>query len=80
MLQDFNIFFGALGVHKFVLGRYNNAGIIMLLVGDWPAVSSPCGLATGVMSLIGLIEGVIYLTKTPDEFRETDLDHQQEWF
>ena len=72
------IFFGALGVHKFVLG-YNNAGIIMLLVG-LAGGAITCGIATGVMSLIGLIEGVIYLTKTPDEFREIYLDHQQEWF
>ena len=72
------IFFVALGVHKFVLG-YNNAGIIMLLVG-LAGGAITCGIATGVMSLIGLIEGVIYLTKTLDEFREIDLDHQQEWF
>lgn len=72
------IFFGAFGVHKFVLG-YNNAGIIMLLVG-LAGGAITCGIATGVVSLIGLIEGIIYLTKTPDEFREIYLDQRQEWF
>ena len=73
------IFFGALGVHKFVLGYYN-AGIIIMLLVRLAGGAIPCGIAAGVMLLIGLIEGVIYLTKTPDEFRETYLDHQQEWF
>ena len=66
-------------MHKFVLGYYNAGIIIMLLVG-LAGGAITCGIAAGVMSLIGLIEGVIYLTKTPDEFREIDLDHQPEWF
>ena len=54
------IFFGALGVHKFVLG-YNNAGIIMLIVGVAGGAIT-CGIAAGLMSLIGLIEGAVSYT------------------
>ena len=39
-----------------------------------------CGAASFVMGVIGLIEGVIYLTKTPAEFRELYLDGQKAWF
>ena len=39
-----------------------------------------CGVATGVMSIIGLIEGIVYLTKTTDEFRESYLEQQKPWF
>ena len=51
------IFLGGLGVHKFYLG-YMKAGIINLIL------TFVCGIG----SLIGLIEGIIYLTKSDDEF------------
>ena len=72
------IFLGSFGIHKFVLG-YNNAGIIMLVVSLAGGVVT-CGIATGVMSIIGLIEGVIYLTKSTDEFRQLYLDQEKPWF
>ena len=72
------IFLGSLGIHKFVLG-YNNAGIIMLVVSLAGGVVT-CGVGTGVMSVIGMIEGIIYLTKSTDEFREMYLEQQKAWF
>jgi len=33
-----------------------------------------------VMQVIGIIEGVIYLTKTPEEFRDIYLDGDKDWF
>ena len=72
------IFFGAFGVHKFVLG-YQNPGIIMLAISIGGGIVT-CGAATGVMSIIGLIEGIIYLTKTPEEFREMYIDNEKAWF
>lgn len=72
------IFFGGLGIHKFILG-YNNAGIIMLVVSLAGSIPT-CGAAYLVMQVIGLIEGIIYLTKTPEEFRATYLDQQKPWF
>jgi TM2 domain-containing membrane protein YozV len=72
------VFLGSFGVHKFVLG-YNNAGIIMLAVSIGGGVVT-CGVASFVMGVIGLIEGIIYLTKTTEEFRELYIDAQKQWF
>lgn len=68
------IFLGAFGIHKFVLG-YTTAGVIMLVV-----TVVTCGFGGFVMGVIGLIEGIIYLTKTPEEFQSTYLDGGKEWF
>jgi TM2 domain-containing membrane protein YozV len=72
------VFLGSFGVHKFVLG-FNNAGIIMLVVSLAGGVVT-CGVASFVMGVIGLIEGIIYLTKTPEEFRELYIEAQKQWF
>ena len=68
------ILLGGLGVHKFVLG-YNTAGIIMLAI---TLVS--CGFAAPVMHVIGLVEGIIYLTKTDEEFYRTYVTQKRDWF
>jgi TM2 domain-containing membrane protein YozV len=68
------IFLGFLGIHKFVLG-YTTAGVIMLVV-----TLVTCGLGGFVMGIIGLIEGIIYLTKTPEEFQALYIDGRKEWF
>ncbi|MEN9861944.1 MAG: TM2 domain-containing protein [Vulcanococcus sp.] len=68
------IFLGSFGIHKFVLG-YTKAGLIMLLV-----TVLTCGVAGFVMGLIGVIEGIIYLTQTPQEFKATYLEGRKEWF
>jgi len=68
------IFLGSFGVHKFVLG-YNTAGLIMLLV-----TVLTCGIAGFVMGVIGIIEGIIYLTKTPEEFESIYIQTSKEWF
>jgi hypothetical protein len=39
-----------------------------------------CGLASFVMGVIGLIEGIIYLTKTTAEFEAEYLDAEKDWF
>ncbi len=72
------IFLGAFGIHKFILG-YQKEGIIMLLVtvlGSFPTL----GLAGGVMGLIGLIEGILYLTKSDAEFARVYGSGQKGWF
>jgi TM2 domain-containing membrane protein YozV len=68
------IFLGALGIHKFVLG-YTKPGLIMLLV-----TVLTCGFGGSVMGVIGLIEGIIYLTKSPEEFQAQYIDATREWF
>ena len=39
-----------------------------------------CGAASFVMGVIGLIEGIIYLQKTPEEFQALYVDGRKEWF
>jgi TM2 domain-containing membrane protein YozV len=72
------IFLGAFGIHKFVLG-YTKPGLIMLLISLVGGVVS-CGVASFVIGVIGLIEGIIYLTKTPEEFQALYIDGRKEWF
>lgn len=72
------IFLGSFGVHKFILG-YTTPGVIMLVISLAGGVVT-CGIASFVMGVIGLIEGIIYLTKTNDEFRNLYVDGVKEWF
>ena len=72
------IFLGAFGVHKFILG-YTKPAVIMLVVSLAGGVVT-CGLASFVIGVIGLIEGIIYLTKTDAQFQAQYLDGQQDWF
>lgn len=64
------ILLGGLGVHKFVLG-YTTEGIIMLI-----ACLPTCGL-TGI---VGLVEGIIYLTKSDEDFVATYVQNKKGWF
>ena len=68
------ILLGALGIHKFVLG-FTTAGVIMLLV-----TVLTCGIGGSVMGVIGLVEGIIYLTKTEEEFHQSYMIEKKEWF
>ena len=72
------IVLGSLGVHKFVLGL-TTPGIIMLLVTI--VLGAPtCGAGISVMALIGIIEGIIYLTKTDEEFHQIYEVERKSWF
>ena len=71
------ILLGALGIHKFLLG-YTKEGIIMLLVTILGAVLM--GLGPALMGLFGIIEGIIYLTKSDDEFVSTYVSGRKGWF
>ena len=64
------IFLGGLGIHKFVLG-YNKEGILNIV-----ATVVTCGAG----SIIGLIEGIIYLTKSDQEFVDTYVNNKKGWF
>ena len=65
----FAILLGVFGIHKFYLG-YTKEGIIHLLL----------GLLCGIGGLIGLIEGIIYLTKSDEEFYQTYQVGRKPWF
>lgn len=64
------ILLGGFGIHKFYLG-YTKAGIIQIIV---------TLITCGVGSIIGLIEGVLYLVKTDEEFDQMYVHNQKEWF
>ncbi|PWT80088.1 MAG: hypothetical protein C5B44_05875 [Acidobacteria bacterium] len=68
------ILLGSLGVHKFILG-YTTEGLIMLLV-----TVLTCGIGAMVTSIIGIVEGIIYLTKSDEDFVRTYLQSKKGWF
>lgn len=68
------ILLGCLGIHKFILG-YTGAGIVMLLL----SVLS-CGIFAPVIGIIGLIEGIIYLTQSEEEFYRRYIAGRRAWF
>ncbi|MBR0412506.1 MAG: TM2 domain-containing protein [Eubacterium sp.] len=68
------IFLGVFGVHKFYLG-YTTSAIIMLLVSLFTF-----GIGATVMGIIGIIEGIIYLTKNDAEFYNTYVVNEKQWF
>jgi TM2 domain-containing membrane protein YozV len=71
------IVLGAFGVHKFILG-YQNEGIIMCVIGVLGYFL--CGIPTLVIAVIGLIEGITYLTKTDEEFERIYIVGRKPWF
>ena len=68
------ILLGALGIHKFYLG-YTKEGVIMLLVSVLTI-----GLAAWAVGIIALIEGILYLTKTDEDFAATYVTGRKGWF
>jgi TM2 domain-containing membrane protein YozV len=68
------IVLGSLGIHKFVLGM-PGAGIIMLLV-----TVLTCGWGGIIMNVIGIIEGIIYLTRTDEQFYYEYVVQKKQWF
>lgn len=68
------ILLGSFGIHKFVLG-YTVEGVIMLVI-----TLVTCGLGATVIGIIGLIEGIIYLTKTDEEFDAIYVQNKRGWF
>ncbi|RBP85946.1 TM2 domain-containing protein [Rhodobacter sp. 140A] len=71
------IFLGGLGIHKFYLG-YTGAGIIMLLCSLFGAIL--LFIPTFVIGIVALVEGIIYLTKSDQEFYETYEVGKKAWF
>lgn len=65
------ILLGSLGIHKFLLG-YTSEGIIWLVISVFT-----CGTVT---TLLGFIEGIIYLTKSDEEFYQTYQLNKKAWF
>ncbi|HEU4710642.1 MAG TPA: NINE protein [Pyrinomonadaceae bacterium] len=64
------ILVGGLGVHKFILG-YTTEGLIQIAI---------TVITCGVGSIIGLVEGIIYLTKSDEDFVRTYIQSKRGWF
>ncbi len=71
------IFLGVLGAQKFYLG-YMKQGVILLAVAFLGCILF-C-IPTVVVALIGIVEGVIYLTKSPQDFFNTYVKNKKPWF
>ncbi len=77
------IILGSLGIHKFILG-YQKEGIILLVITvvGW---LTTCLFGLGFLllsatSIVGIIEGIIYLTKSDEEFYNTYQVGKKPWF
>jgi TM2 domain-containing membrane protein YozV len=64
------ILLGGFGVHKFILG-YTTEGIIQIVI-----TFITCGMG----SIVGLVEGIIYLTKSDEDFVRTYIQNKKGWF
>ena len=80
------IFLGGLGIHKFYLG-YAGAGVLFLAL--WlVAFISACTLIGLVVAIplgltiwiITLVEGIIYLTKSDEDFHQTYVANSRSFF
>lgn len=77
------ILLGGFGVHKFILG-FNTSGAIMLSVWMFGFISGLCLIVPLLLSvaigIIGLVEGILYLTKSDADFYQTYAIERREWF
>jgi TM2 domain-containing membrane protein YozV len=64
------ILLGGFGVHKFILG-YTNEGIIQIVI---------TVLTCGMGGIVGIVEGIIYLTKSDEDFVRTYIQNKKGWF
>ncbi|WP_198513423.1 TM2 domain-containing protein [Confluentibacter lentus] len=64
------ILIGSLGIHKFILG-YTKEGIIQIIISI---------VTCGIAGIIPFIEGIIYLTKSDEEFYRTYQVGRKPWF
>ncbi len=65
---------GIWGIHKFIQGN-TGAGVARILI-----TVLTCGIGGVVMWIIGLIEGIIYLTMSDEEFVRTYILNKKGWF
>ena len=77
------IFLGHFGVHKFVLG-YNKEGIILLSITLGLFLLGFCifliWIFLPIVFMVSFIEGIIYLTKSDEDFVNTYQLNKKPWF
>ncbi|HAY80276.1 MAG TPA: hypothetical protein DCY79_10765 [Planctomycetaceae bacterium] len=64
------ILIGSLGVHRFMMGD-TTGGLIRIAI---------TAVTCGAGGFIGVIEGIIYLTKSDEEFYQTYIVEKKGWF
>jgi len=75
------IFLGGLGIHKFYLG-FTGPGILYLLINTigfaitWVLLCIP----NMILGMMALIEGIIYLTRSDEEFEQLYVVQKKKWF
>ena len=74
----FAIFLGAFGVHKFYLG-YTTEGILAIVL-FWILGLVTVGFGMVVMGVVFLVEGILYLTKSDEEFERIYVQSKRGWF
>ncbi len=77
----FAIFLGGLGIHKFYLG-FTIPGLVFLLTNTVGLVLTMwmLFLPNILLHLIALVEGVIYLTRSDEEFERLYVAKRKQWF
>ena len=65
-----DILIGGIGVHKFIWG-YSKEGIIQIILSV---------VSCGLLGIIPFIEGIIYLTKSDEDFYNTYQVGKRPWF
>ncbi|ALM09261.1 hypothetical protein SB49_10410 [Sediminicola sp. YIK13] len=76
------IIFGHLGIHKFILG-YQKEGIILLVISIFGYATTCLFFGSFIILatwIVGIIEGIIYLTKTDEDFYNTYQVGRKPWF
>jgi TM2 domain-containing membrane protein YozV len=68
---------GGFGAHKFYLGYTTEA--IITLAAVWGGLIL-LGIPTVIMGVLVFIEGIIYLTKSDEEFEATYVNNKKGWF
>ncbi len=72
------LLFGAFGIHKFILGL-TGPGVVMFLVSVVGGIFT-LGMSFFIMHVIGMIEGIIYLAKSDDDFYRDYIVNRRGWF
>ena len=71
-----DILLGLWGIHKFYIG-YTQEGIILLVAGTIGWILFVPGL---IALVVGIVEGVIYISMSDDEFDRTYIQGHKAWF
>ncbi|WP_425146948.1 TM2 domain-containing protein [Deinococcus sp.] len=90
------IFLGSLGIHKFYLGISTPGVVVLAInIGGWIIATLLTAISLGILGLvlvplmflvssvlgiIGLIEGILYLTKTDPDFQRDYVIGKKPWF